>query len=211
MQNSLNETEVLLALNRWCARREQIRIRPNEARTLGKGPVEEMVQPRNGNLQLLLARGKTNGGQNLRVRNEYGRQKLLQIVAVGRLSQSTRLALDLVNVPLGHILQQLLKLQKHLIRIRLLHLGVLEHIKKILLERRQHILAQLLRVLALCLRIHADPFASNIHAEISEVGLDLRNRVRTHSGETGSAESRATSRPRWPLYIPVRAYFPDHT
>jgi hypothetical protein len=65
--------------------------------------MKKMIQSRDGNLQLLLARSKTNSRKNLGVRNKYRRQKLLQIITPRRLPQGRRFALDLVNIPLWHI------------------------------------------------------------------------------------------------------------
>ena len=96
-----------------------------------------MLQSRNGNLELLLLARQTNSRENLRVGDEHGREKLLQIITLRGCAQGARLALDLVHIPVRNILQKLLEHQKDLIRICLLLLCIIQHIKKVLLESRQ--------------------------------------------------------------------------
>lgn len=115
---------------------EQLDTGPEQAAALTERTVNEMLQLRNCDLDTAALLANTDGCKDLRMRNENGRHKLLQLIARHLRDDRVRLTLHLIHIPFGNLLKQLLKLAQVAVRIRLLALRLLQKSHKLAVERR---------------------------------------------------------------------------
>ena len=132
-----------------------------------------MLELWNGNLKLLLSARQPNRRQYLRVSNKDSSQNLLHIITLGRRYNLLRLTLNLVNIPVGKLLQRILKYPEDTTGILLGLLCLFQQIQIVSLQSRNEENTKLSRVLCLGFAIYSNTVRT-VHVYVSFFRCSLK-------------------------------------